>query len=56
MKIKYYLENFEYIIAKNIFKSIGNIKIKDKKKIHINFLKFILIQKKEILEQILKLF
>ena len=36
-----YLENFEYLINENIFKSIGYIKIEDKKKTFMNSHKFI---------------
>ena len=38
---KIYLQNFEYIIKENIFKSVGEISIKDKKIILTSFLKFI---------------
>ena len=36
-----YLENFEYLINENIFKSIGYIKIEDQKKMFTNSHKFI---------------
>ena len=44
---KIYLEKFEYLIDKNIFKSVGYIKVQDKLKIFTNLVKFILIQKKK---------
>ena len=43
-----FLENFEYSIEGNLFKSNGSIKFKDKGIIITNFLKYISIRKKEI--------
>ena len=45
-KNKIYLDSFEYLTKSNIFKSIGYIKIEDIKNNSMNFLKYILIQKK----------
>ena len=44
---KIYLEKFEYLIDKNIFKSVGYIKVQTSLKIFTNLVKFILIQKKK---------
>jgi LPS-assembly protein len=47
---KIYLENFEYLIAENIFKSVGNVKIIDNKKNDYQFSQiYIDTKKKEIL-------
>ena len=50
-KNKIILDNFEYNISNNIFKSIGYIKITDRMEIRQNFHKFILIQIKKFLNR-----
>ena len=55
MEIKFFLDTFEYQIEKNIFKSVGNVKIIDNKKNNFEFFKFISTQKRmKYLELILK--
>ena len=54
-KNKIYLENFEYLIEKNIFKSIGNVKIIDNNNNNFEFSQiYINTNKKEILGTDLK--
>ena len=53
---KIYLENFEFLNKKNIFKSIGAVKVEDKLKNSFEFSQIYIDTKKEILGTDLKAF